>query len=243
MPASRVRTLGFFGLFLTAVVAVSVVSAQSPGAKPVVERMHKQFDQLGVVENAVVRGDLDDAKTAARDVQDAITMDGLSPDAQKYLGDAKAAAMAATQASDVETAANATGTLHAACGNCHAGLGKALKLTAPAKPAGTPSLATRMREHMYAVELMSLGLQAPAPELWKQGAEAMKSAKVWKIELKDAQLTKEVGEAEAAFRGKADKALAATTPAAKAAAYGDVIASCGHCHSLGGRVFGPGVPK
>jgi len=41
----------------------------------------------------------------------------------------------------------------------------------------------------------------------------------------------------------ADKAGAAKDPGARAAAYGEIVATCGHCHSLGGRVFGPGVPK
>ena len=129
------------------------------------------------------------------------------------------------------------------CGGCHAALGKAVKIEEPAKPAGQPSLKTRMIEHDYAVKLLSAGLRGPSDEAWKQGADSMKKAKLWTITLKDAELSKQVNDAETAFRALADKAVNAKDPAAKGAVYGEILATCGHCHSLGGRVFGPGVPK
>lgn len=240
-PTSRVRAALLAAGFIIVPAIIAVVvhgQAVSPA-----QRMHQHLSGLNGVEYAVVRGDLEDIKESSAALAAGLSMDGLPPDAQKHLADANAAIIASGKATTMEEAAKATAQATAACGTCHTALGKTVKLTAPEQPASTPALRSRMREHYYAVELLSLGLEGPSNELWKIGTEAMKNARVVKIELKDASLTKDLNEAEASFKAMAAKAEAAKTPAERAAAYGEILATCGNCHSLHGLVLGPGVPK
>jgi cytochrome c553 len=239
----RLRQIASIGLVLVGLVLASSISAQQAGNKAAVDRMHQHLTTLDAVQYAVVRGALDDAKAASQQLSDQLSMDGLPPDGQKHLSDLKAAAIAGTKAASVEDAGAQTGKMTVSCGGCHAALGKPVKIAEPAKPEGQPSLKTRMNEHDYAVKLLSAGLRGPSDEMWRQGADSMKKAKLWTITLKDAELSKQVNGAETTFRALADKAVNAKDPAAKGAVYGEVLATCGHCHSLGGRVFGPGVPK
>jgi cytochrome c553 len=116
-------------------------------------------------------------------------------------------------------------------------------MTAPVKPPTVPAVRSRMLEHYYSVVMMSMGLQAPSDELWKRGAETMRDAQVMKVTLKDETLTADLNAAEAKYREIGATALAAKTPAERAAAFGQVLTSCGGCHALHGRVFGPGLPK
>ena len=241
-PTSRVRAACVAaGLIIVPVLVACAVHAQA--ASPPAQRMHEHLTALNSVEYAVVRGDLDDVKEASKALAAGLSMDGLPVDGQKHLADLKAAMLGAGNASTLDDAAKGTATASATCGTCHAALGKTVRLEAPAKPAEVPALRSRMREHYYAVELLSLGLQGPSNELWMIGAEAMKDAKVIKIQLKDEKLTKDVNDAEASFKTVADKAKQAKDPAARAAVYGEILASCGSCHALHGRVLGPGVPK
>jgi cytochrome c553 len=239
----RLRGLALTAFVLSIFALVAVVSARQAGNPSAVKRMHDHLTTLDTVQYSVVRGDLDDAKAAAQTLTDQLSMDGLPPDGQKHLSDLKAAAIAGTKSATVEDAGAQAGKMTASCGSCHAALGKPVKEAAPEKPTGQPSLKTRMIEHDYAVRLLAMGLRGPSDELWKMGVDSMKSAKLWTVTLKDADLSKQVNDAEVAFRGLADKAGAAKDPAARASVYGAIVASCGHCHSLGGRVFGPGVPK
>lgn len=151
----------------------------------------------------------------------------------------RTAANAAAGATDIAAAAKAAGTLQGACGNCHAGTGHPVKMTAGAKVEGAVSTRTRMREHARSVDALAKGLQGPSDDLWNQGAKSMKNAKVIKVQMQDAQLTAELNAADEQFKLLAAKAQDAKDPAARATAYGEILGTCGHCHSLQGRVFGP----
>lgn len=239
----RLRQLASVSLVLVGFALASSIFAQPGGSKAAVDRMHQHLTTLDAVQYAVVRGVLDEAKSASQQLSDQLSMDGLPPDGQKHLSDLKAAAIASTKAASLDEAGSQAGKMTVSCGGCHAALGKPVKIAEPAKPTGQPSLKTRMTEHDYSVKLLSAGLRGPSEEAWKQGADSMKKAKLWTVTLKDAELSKQVNEAEASFRALAEKAASAKDPAAKGAVYGEILATCGHCHSLGGRVFGPGVPK
>ncbi len=245
LPTSRTRVVAFFSAIIvvpTLIAAALHAQAAAPASTPV-QRMHQHLTALNNVEYAVVRGDLDDVREMSKALMNELSMDGLPTDAQKYLGDLKGAARQAGEATTIEAAAKAVGTMAATCGTCHTGLGKPITLTAPVQPPTVPAVRARMLEHYYSIEMMSLGLQGPSDELWKRGADTMRRAQVMKVTLKDEALTKDINEAEVAFKKTGDKAYDAKTPADRAAAYGEVLNSCGGCHALHGRVFGPGLPK
>lgn len=244
LSTSRARvaaTLAAIIIVPSFVAAVLHAQASAPGTP--VQRMHEHLTTLNNIEYAVVRGDLEDVREMSKALLNGLSMDGLPTDAQKYLGDLKGAARAAGDATTIEAAATAVGTMSATCGTCHTGLGKPITMTAPVKPPTVPAVRARMLEHYYSVEMMSLGLQAPSDELWKRGADTMRKAQVLQVSLKDEALAKDMNEAEVAFKKVGNAAHQAKTPAERATAYGQVLNSCGGCHSLHGRVFGPGLPK
>ena len=243
LPASRVRTFALIGFFVVIPFVFSAVSAQQSGGGSTVQRMHGHLKTLEAVEYAVVRGDVEDAKKSSQALADELSMEGLPTDAQKNLSDLKAAAIAGSKATTLAESSMAVAKMTAACGSCHAALKKTVTLGTPKPAEGAPSLRNRMKEHIWSVQQMAYGLQGPSDKLWKDGASSMKNAKVMKVQLKDEQLTKDVNEAEANFKALADKAADAKDTEARTSAYGQILTSCGHCHSLQGRVFGPGMPK
>jgi cytochrome c556 len=241
MHSSNDRRVGVVGIVVAIVAVAGVLSAQDD-AKAVAQ-MHEHLSQVATFDYAVIRGDVEDAAAAAKAIAAGLSMTGLPPAAEKYLNEMRTAANAASAATDLKTAAAAAGSLQAACGNCHSGLGHAIRMGAADKVNGALSTRTRMREHAWSIEALAKGLQGPSDEHWKQGANSMKKARVIKVQLKDPQLTSEINAAEDEFRKIGDKARDARDQAARAAVYGEILNTCGHCHSLQGRVFGPAAPK
>ena len=96
----RLRELASVGLVLVGLVLASSLSAQQAGNKAAVKRMHQHLTTLDAVQYAVVRGVLDDVKSASQELSDQLSMDGLPPDGQKHLSDLKAAAIAGHQDRD-----------------------------------------------------------------------------------------------------------------------------------------------
>lgn len=244
LSTSRVRVASSLAaIIIVPSLVAAVLHAQATASLTPVQRMHEHLTALNNIEYAVVRGDLDDVREMSKALMNELSMDGLPTDAQKFLGDLKGAARAAGEATTIEAAATAVGRMAATCGTCHTGLKKPITMTAPVKPPTVPALRARMLEHYYSVEMMSLGLQAPSDELWKRGADTMRKAQVMTVTLKDEALTKDINDAEVKFKQVGSSASDAKTPADRAAAYGQVLTSCGGCHALHGRVFGPGLPK
>lgn len=241
-PTSRAR----MALLVAAIIILPVLvttALRAQAASPAVERMHAHLTALTNIDYAVVRGDLDDVREMSKALLNELSMDGLPTNAQKYLGDLKGAAREAGEATTIEAAARAVGMMSAACGACHAGLGTPIAMTAPARPPSISSVRARMLEHYYSVDMMGLGLQSPSDDHWKRGADTMRKAQVMKVTMKDEALARDLNEAETAYKQIGVKASGARTPAERAAVYGEVLTSCGNCHSLHGRVFGPGLPK
>ena len=241
MHSSSNRRVGFIGIVVGVVAVAGVLSAQAD--KQAVTKMHEHLSQVTTLDYAVIRGDVDDAKAAAKAIADGMSMAGLPPAAEKYLAEVRTAANAAATGADLKAVAAGAGALQAACGNCHAGLGHSLTVSMDALKEGAPSTRNRMREHAWSVEALAKGLQGPSDDLWKNGANSMKKVRVIKVQLKDPQLSAEINTAEEQFRALGDKARDAKDQAARTTVYGEILNTCGHCHSLQGRVFGPAAPK
>lgn len=243
-PTLRVRLASSLAaVIIVPALVAAVLQAQAATTQTPVQRMHAHLAALDEIEYAVVRGDLEDVKQKSKELMAQLSMDGLPTDGQKQLGDLKGAAREAGEATSLEAASKAVARMTATCGTCHADLKTNVTLTAPVKPPTVAAVRGRMLEHYYSVEMMSMGLEAPSEELWKRGAQALRDAQVMKITLKDEKLTADLNAAEANFRDLGAKAAAAKPVEARADLYGQVLTSCGQCHSLHGRVFGPGLPK
>ncbi len=208
--------------------------------------MDKHFVEVGLIEQAVIRGDLEAVRPPAQWIVDHQESAGLAAGQApvSQIGLMRSAAKSAAETTDLKVAASATGAMLTACGTCHAELGIKPKMMAPAEPASAPGAAPHMLEHQWAVDMMQRGLVGPSDELWKTGAERLKRAPLASKEFpKDPKLTAEVLALERQVQVLAQKAADTPDPGGRASAYGAILETCGGCHGLHGKVWGPGLPK
>jgi cytochrome c553 len=203
--------------------------------------MQEHFAKVREVEEAIIRGDIEAAKTPALWIADHQTAAGFPPHTERPLQDMKAAARSVAATEDINNAAQAAANLVGACGSCHSAAKVEPKMPPPPERTATAERARHMLEHQMAVDLMYRGLIVPVSGDWKKGAEALKASPLRDKNLKD--IEKEAVAAEARIHELAERALAAPDKSTRVAIYGEVIGSCASCHGLHGRVWGPGLPK
>jgi len=242
------------GLLLPLVAVIACGGSQPPAEKPapapppkpiteLTREMHEQLGKVTIVQHAVIRGDLETAAVPAKWMADHQEVAGFPASTASYVADMKKFAANVAGARDIKGAATATTMMFSYCGGCHV----AAKVT-PAfpdlpKPTWTKGTAAHMLEHQWAVDLMYQGLAGPSDALWKKGVEALRAAPLSAKDLpKDASLTAEIVASEKKVHEQADKALKTTDAGTRVALYSEVLGECATCHSLHGRVWGPGLP-
>jgi cytochrome c553 len=226
--------------------SVFLAAAGQTAPSPTAEHMTEHFSQVGVIINAVIRGDLEDVREPARWMGSHQEAKGLPATAGLYLQEMKNTAKQTAQAKTLTGASIAAASMAVNCGACHAASG--IKAAAPEVPAsGAASgsaIAQHMLEHQWAVDLMFHGLVRPSDDDWMAGARRLQAAPLSGKELPDdPRLSQEIRDFETKVHALAEKALKATVGPARAAVFGEITASCGACHGLHGRVWGPGLPK
>jgi len=218
---------------------------QAPPKGDIVKHMHEHLAQVEEVQQAVVRGDLEDARTAAKTFADHQVLEGMPSTVTPAIADMMQAAQAVSTAADLPAAGEGTAALVTACGSCHRAMSAAPSFPAQA-PAVKPANATaaRMLEHQHAVEMLYHGLIAPSDDLWVKGAQALKAAPLKADAFPvDANLAREALEAQSRAHEAAEKAVEAKAPWQRARIYGELVGECASCHALSGRVLGSGLPK
>lgn len=241
----RIRSLVFILAIIVAAVFGGRILASSAPAQATDQTAHMadHFSKVGAVQLAVIRGVLEEVREPAKWMVDHQTAEGLPERAARFIPELKKAAQLAADATDLVPAGQATGEMAAVCGRCHAVTAVRPKLDAPpgASVAGTEG---HMMEHQHAVTLMYQGLIVPSTDAWVKGADRLRKAALKADKLpSDPALTKEIVALEDKVHDLASQAATTTNHAARSKLYGEVIASCGQCHALHGRVWGPGVPK
>jgi len=216
-------------------------------AKPAVDvskLMHEQLARVTVMQEAVIRGDLEASVEPAKWIVDNLDSKGLPEGTSQIVADLKKSAGVVAEAKDLKNAATATAMVVSYCGTCHTAAKVTPAIAEPAKPAGSAAVASHMMEHQWATDLMYQGLVIPSEERWQKGLDAMKGSPLAAKDLpKDTKLTKEIVALEVRVHELAAKAKAATDIGTKVALYGDALAGCAGCHSLHGKTWGPGLPK
>lgn len=209
--------------------------------QPVGPLMHDHFSRVALIRDAVIRADLEDLAEPATWMADHEAAPGLPESASPRLDEMKAVAKRIADATDLGTAAQATGALAASCGSCHAAM--SAKIPLPPAPAASAPTDTKgqMLNHRRALELLYDGLVAPSPEAWTKGAEELKAAPL-ASPVKDAKLKAEVNTMVAQARSLAADALKATDVTSQAKIYGELLGTCAACHRLQGIVIGAGIP-
>ena len=224
--------------------ALAGTARQGPAGQGVVGLMHAQLGDIEAVRHSVIRGDLDGLVEPARALAESRPLAGLPAQAERYYQELRKLAGQAASATDIEKAASTTAAMIDTCGRCHAEAGAKVNLGQEARPAPTPAQASSMGDHNWAAEVMAMGLLVPSEELWRRGARAL-AAMPLKPAIADLdQATRsQIAARETRLHELATRAGQTAVAAERAALYGEVLATCGGCHDLSGRVLGTGLPR
>lgn len=230
---------GTFGTWLTSDTALQAAGQAAQTAT----HMKEHFDQVNVMQDAVIRGDLGALREPAKWMTEH-KADGMPPKAATQILAMQTAAKRAAEASDINMAANAVATMASTCGTCHRATDVTVKPTPPAEPPKTNDLKAHMLAHQQAVEYLYQGLVVPSEASWKKGAELLRASPMQNEKFPgDEKLTDDIKAYEVKAHQFANMAAKASDPKTRVGVYGALIASCAQCHGLHGRVWGPGLPK
>lgn len=228
-------TLTIAALWLAALVAQAV----KPDAARIAQ-MHDQYQLVGVIQNAITRGDLDAARAPARSLAAAPTPRGL-PDAMARHADAMtAAARRAADAPGLVEAAYATATMLSECGICHVDAGTRPAMSDTEAPA-VGGIVGHMIEHQRAINQLQRGLVTPSTSDWIQGARALRASPLHRADLpSDRKITGELRRVEESVHRLAEEAVAAELTATRVRVFSTLLSRCADCHGLHKRIWGPG---
>lgn len=211
----------------------------------IASRMKNHFIKGFEAKDAVVRGDLDGARAAAKWLAESTDpVEGMGERWDVRIGEMRAVSLSISQASDVPTAAAGVADLAATCGSCHLDLGKGPTYGVGEPPPVGEGVKAHMARHQWAADRFWEGLTGPNEEAWLKASEVMKDdALVAHSEDEGVAGTVTVASqphAEQVHRIGAS-AAAAGSLAEKSEIYGELLATCAGCHAItgGGPKKGP----
>jgi cytochrome c553 len=230
------------GLLITLVVTSALLGAQARRSNPVTaEHMREHFARVYEVESAVIRGDLEAVRAPAQWLASHDPSKELDKASASQVSTMRESARRAAEAKDIPTAATATASMLAACGDCHRAAG-VVPVPAIGPETTVGGTVGHMLQHLHAVELLADGLIIPSPTAWNKGANSLKEAPLRSSQLpRDPKLTREIAAAEDRVHLLAEQASKAGEEQARQTAYAQIITTCAQCHGLHGRVWGPGI--
>ena len=231
----------------SAVASVSSFGSSTSGTSQQVQsmpdrlaQMRHHFTQVGLVYEAVIRGDLPGLGDPAKRLADFEQPLSVAPATAQYVLAIQAAAKRAVDARDLPSAASATASMLLSCGNCHRVSGTMPVPTTPKRP-DVGGLVGHMLEHQRAVDEMLEGLFIPSESQWIRGATRFRAAPLQRQSMpRDRKLTRDILLAEERVHQLADRAIKAEGWSDRAEIYAQVLSTCANCHSLHKVVWGPG---
>lgn len=192
--------------------------------------MHQRFAAARQTEEAIANSNLEGARSSVHVISELDEPDVL-PVWKPYIAEIRNAARQVESATDIVGAAHTMGTLALQCANCHTAIKARVTFADEPRPSDDPKLASRMLGHQWAAMQMWEGLIGPSTERWTAGARALATSPLDLV----AQAPNPAFAADddvARVRLYARRANAATSNDARAAVFGDLLATCAHCHAL-----------
>ena len=241
----RGTSLAAWSAALTAGLAAYAAGGPAAAQAPVelsAERaqfMRQHFASVLGAHDAVIRGDLDEARRSARAIADQPAPTTLPAAAVPHFQSMQVAARRAAASTALEDIAASTAAMLGMCGDCHRAVGTMPALAAPARPSVGGQVG-HMLSHKAAVDLMVQGLTVPSTTAWNEGAAALRGAPLRRSDLPpDRALTKDIVALEARLHELAEQGAAAGDVRARVFVYSEVLQSCSPCHALHPNVWGP----
>ena len=204
-------------------------------------QMQHHFVQVGLVHEALIRGDLPAVRASARLIAENAAPQGVAASTSQYVAAMRLGAQRAANAEDLATGAAATVSMLLSCGECHRTTGT---MPAPLTPKRPPvgGVGGHMLEHQRAADEMLEGLIIPSLSQWFSGAIRLSAAPLRPERLPpDKKLTPEVRQAEVRLHQLTEPALKAGSEKERGDVYAQMLTTCASCHSLHG-VWGSRSP-
>lgn len=210
----------------------------SPGELESSETMAHHFEQSVRARDAVVRGEIEEVRSAARALARARAGGELSP---RHVDAMRTAARELAAATDVDRAGLALAGVALTCGACHAETGARIEAPETLPPEGD-DVRARMALHLWAADRLWDGLVLPDDERFVAGAAAMVDAPLFPASgATPQQVAPEVRAVGDRVRAIATRARDARRDRDRARAYGELLGTCADCHRYVG-VRGPAAP-
>lgn len=192
------------------------------------ERMHDRFEASERMQHALALGQLDRARQEAELLNSLEEPDAV-PEWRSYIDNVRAAAREVAAAKTTTAAARSTAILGRRCARCHEAGNT--RITFAKLPADAPdaSLRAQMASHSWAAARMWEGLIGPDDARWLLGARKLAAAKV-AITAESGSLG--IADDASRMRLLGERAIKATNRDDRTTLYGDLLATCAHCHAV-----------
>mgnify|MGYP000971205275 CR=1 FL=1 len=192
--------------------------------------MRAHFEQTMAVHDAIVRGDLQTARTQAAILAERSPLVPMPVGAEAFHGAFTRTARQAATAATLAQAAQATASVLGLCGQCH----RAMRVTADVPRDGAPATADgpggHMQVHHEAATALIEGLVAPSESRWASGVRLFATPRVDEAQV-PARMRRTMRDAEAALATLAGRATQAQRTRDRTDVYGRMLATCGECHA------------
>lgn len=225
-----------------AAVALGVVWACAGGPRlgsPTDYQMWIHYREAGAIQSALIRGDLPDARDAARALADAPRAEGIGAEGDTHVRELAAWAREIRDAASFGDAAMAAGHLAATCGECHEATAGPVFLEGD--PPEDRGFTGHMILHSWAADRMWEGLLAPSAVSWREGAEVFDEAP-----LRGGSLPASAEGFARRLHDLGRDALTMTALRRQAVQYGRMLEQCAGCHAETGvtrRLDAPPAPR
>lgn len=217
----------------TSEAAATETAETAPGPQsdvPLTEQMHENYVRTVVARDALITGELDQAKAEGRSIAGVEPSADLPPPWRPFATRMRDRARALGGAPNLDVASLEVGKLGAVCGDCHAQLNIDVTFEAPPLPEGDDT-ATHMLRHQWAADRLWEGLVAPDDGQFTGGASALVEAPLHPSALApNMSVPEEIAELAVHVHELGDGATRATEPADQAQFYGELLATCESCH-------------
>ena len=197
-------------------------------------RMQDHFASVTKIADAVIDGDVEAAQEAAAWFVENVTDEGLPPGWSEHVERMRMVAQRIGEATELEAAAHATGSMLGHCGACHRAVGANPTFADTLDPPQGETAAAEMQRHQWALARLSEGLVGPSEAAWDAGAQQLRAppscATEAAMEVGDPAAVRDVARR---FERLAGKASTARDLDARGRLYGEMLQTCAACHRSG----------
>lgn len=225
-------------IFLVACGAPEPPQTPEPSAKDAKAEfslvMREHYEVATESRNALIRGDLDGARTAAAMMAKLETPEVPEP-WKPHLTAMEDAAKKLSEATDLDIAGQAVGTLAKTCGDCHESVGGGPKKDAAAALANDTPPEGHMPQHLWVADRLWLGIIANEPTLFQTSAKFLAESELHQL-ADEGAADEEMATLEKQVHELAGSQGSTANRGEQASLYGHMITNCAQCHGRAGIV-------